>query len=157
MHLLPAERRGQRVIDGERVCQAIEAIGDAAALRSRAAQFAVLSDPTRLTVLTCIGAAGPISVSDLAAATGITDTTVSQTLRHLRASRTVAAERDGRVIRYRLADSAIAALLGPDARGSRPGIEPAAIRQAAEITGRRYGKRAGTLGSDRAGRVPRGS
>ena len=113
VHLLPAERRGQRVIDGERVCQAIEAIGDAAALQSRAAQFALLSDPTRLTVLTCIRAAGPISVSDLAAATGITDTTVSQTLRHLRASGTVAAERDGRVIRYRLADSAIAALLGP--------------------------------------------
>ena len=116
VHLLPAERRGQRVIDGERVCQAIEAIeaiGDTAALRSRAAQFALLSDPTRLTVLTCIRAAGPISVSDLAAATGITDTTVSQTLRHLRASRTVAAERDGRVIRYRLADGAIAALLGP--------------------------------------------
>jgi len=93
VHLLPAERRGQRVIDGERVCQAIEAIGDAAALRSRAAQFALLSDPTRLTVLTGIRAAGPISVSDLAAATGITDTTVSQTLRYLR-------------------DSAIAALLG---------------------------------------------
>ena len=62
-------------------------------------------------MLTCIHAAGPISVSDLAAATGITGTTVSQTLRHLRASGTVAAERDGRVIRYRLADSAIAALL----------------------------------------------
>jgi ArsR family transcriptional regulator, lead/cadmium/zinc/bismuth-responsive transcriptional repressor len=111
VHLLPAERHGQRVIDGERVCQAIEAIGDATALRARAAQFALLSDPTRLTVLTCINAAGPISVSDLAAATGITDTTVSQTLRHLRASGTVAAERDGRVVRYRLIDSAITALL----------------------------------------------
>jgi DNA-binding transcriptional ArsR family regulator len=111
VHLLPAERRGQRVIDGERVCQAIEAIGDAAALRARAAQFALLADPTRLTVLTCIHAAGPISVSDLAAATGITGTTVSQTLRYLRASGTVAAERDGRVIRYRLADSALTALL----------------------------------------------
>ena len=111
VHLLPAERHGQRVIDGERVCQAIEAIGDATALRARAAQFALLSDPTRLTVLTCINAAGPISVSDLAAAAGITDTTVSQTLRHLRASGTVAAERDGRVVRYRLIDSAITALL----------------------------------------------
>ena len=111
VHLLPAERRGQRVIDGERVCRAIEAIGDAAALRAQAAKFALLSDPTRLTVLTCIHAAGPISVSDLAAATGITGTTVSQTLRHLRASSTVAAERDGRVIRYRIADRAVAALL----------------------------------------------
>ena len=72
---------------------------------------AVLSDPTRLTILSCIRAAGPISVSDLAAATGIADTTVSQTLRHLRATQTVEAERDGRVMRYRLADPAVAGLI----------------------------------------------
>jgi hypothetical protein len=36
---------------------------------------------------------------------------VSQTHRHLRASQTVTAERDGRVIRYQLTDAAIAALL----------------------------------------------
>ena len=125
VHLLPAERRGQRVIDGERVCQAIEAIeaiGDATALRARAAQFALLADPTRLTVLTCIRAAGPISVSDLAAATGITGTTISQTLRYLRASGTVAAERDGRVIRYSLADSAITALLSHSPGQRQPGL-----------------------------------
>ena len=39
------------------------------------------------------------------------DHRVSQTLRHLRASQTVVAERDGRVVRYRLASSPIAALL----------------------------------------------
>ncbi|MDQ2877040.1 MAG: hypothetical protein M3Y33_20420 [Actinomycetota bacterium] len=72
MHLLPAERPDRRVIDGERVCEA---------------------------------------VSGLAAATGIQDTTVSPTLRHLRATQTVTAERDGRVIRYRLASAPIAALL----------------------------------------------
>jgi DNA-binding transcriptional ArsR family regulator len=71
----------------------------------------VLADPTRLTILTCIRAAGPISVSDLAAATGINDATVSQTLRYLRASQTVIAERDGRVVRYRLASTPITALL----------------------------------------------
>lgn len=111
VHLLPDERRGQRVIDSERVCEAIAAIGDPEALRARAARFALLADPTRLTLLTCIQAAGPISVSDLAAATGINDTTVSQTLRHLRASHAVGTERDGRVIRYHLTDKAIAALL----------------------------------------------
>ena len=79
--------------------------------RRAPAQFALLADPTRLTLLTCIKAAGPISVSDLAAATGINDTTVSQTLRYLRATQTVTAERDGRVIRYQLASTAIAALL----------------------------------------------
>jgi ArsR family transcriptional regulator, lead/cadmium/zinc/bismuth-responsive transcriptional repressor len=71
----------------------------------------VLADPTRLTLLTCIKAAQPISVSDLAAATGINDTTVSQTLRYLRATQTVTAERDGRVVRYRLAQTPIADLL----------------------------------------------
>ena len=111
MHLLPAERSDHRVIDGERVCQAIAALDDRETIEARARRFAVLGDPTRLTILTCIKAAGPISVSDLAAATGLNDTTVSQTLRYLRASEIVAAERDGRVIRYRLASDAITALL----------------------------------------------
>src|SRR5215470_16778080 len=111
MHLLPAERSEHRVIDGERVCEAIAALGSPAAVEARARDFAVLADPTRLTLLTCIRAAGPISVSDLAAATGINDATVSQTLRYLRASQTVIAEREGRVIRYRLASTPIAALL----------------------------------------------
>ncbi len=112
VHLLPADRAGRRVIDGERVCQAIEALGDPESVRTRAQCFAVLADPTRLALLTCIGAAGPISVSDLAAATGLHDTTISQALRHLRAGQVVSSERDGRVIRYRLAaDSPVTALL----------------------------------------------
>ena len=111
VHLLPAERSGHRVIDGERVCQAIAAIGPEAGTEARAKVFALLGDPTRLTLLTCIKAAGPISVSDLAAATGFNDTTVSQTLRHLRAAEAVRAERDGRVIRYQLAAGPVAALL----------------------------------------------
>jgi ArsR family transcriptional regulator, lead/cadmium/zinc/bismuth-responsive transcriptional repressor len=111
VHLLPAERADQRIIDGERVCQAIEALGEAGAVRARAELFAVLADPTRLALLTCISAAEPISVSDLVAATGLHDTTVSQALRHLRAAQIVATERDGRVIRYRLADQQAGALL----------------------------------------------
>jgi len=108
---LPDQRSGHRVIDGERVCQAIAALGDHGEIQARARQFSVLADPTRLMLLTCIKAAGPISVSDLAAATGINDTTVSQTLRYLRATGTVLTERDGRIIRYRLAGTAIGALL----------------------------------------------
>ncbi len=94
------------------MCQAIAALGSQEAIQARAQRFAVLGDPTRLMLLTCIQAAGPISVSDLAAATGVNDTTVSQTLRYLRASQIVSAERDGRIIRYRLADPSVAALLG---------------------------------------------
>jgi DNA-binding transcriptional ArsR family regulator len=111
VHLLPADRSDHRVIDAERICQAIEALDRPEVIATRARQFAVLADPTRLTLLTAIKAAGPISVSDLAAATGINDTTVSQTLRYLRASQTVIAERDGRVVRYRLARTPVTDLL----------------------------------------------
>ena len=111
VHLLPADRSDHRVIDAERICQAIAALDRPEVIQARARQFAVLADPTRLTLLTCISAAGPISVSDLAAASGINDATVSQTLRYLRATETVIAERDGRVVRYRLASTPIAALL----------------------------------------------
>ena len=111
MHLLPANRAGLRVIDSERVCQAIEALGDPAAIQARAGHFAVLADPTRLALLTCISAAGPISVSDLVAATGLNDTTVSQALRYLRAAQIVTTERDGRVIRYRLTSHPVGAIL----------------------------------------------
>jgi ArsR family transcriptional regulator, lead/cadmium/zinc/bismuth-responsive transcriptional repressor len=111
VHLLPAERAGHRVIDGERVCQAIAALGPAEEVQARARSFAILGDPTRLSLLTCIRAAELISVSDLAAATGLNDTTVSQTLRYLRAAQVVTAERDGRVIRYRLAPGPVADLL----------------------------------------------
>ena len=109
--MLPAERSDHRIIDGERVCEAIAALGSPAAVEARARDFGVLGDPTRLALLTCIRAAGPISVSDLAAATGFNDTTVSQTLRHLRAAEAVVPERDGRVIRYRLAAGSLTALL----------------------------------------------
>ncbi len=111
MHLLPADRAGHRVIDSERVCHAIASLGDPESVRAQAQHYAVLSDPTRLTLLTCIGAAGPISVSDLAAATGLLDTTVSQALRYLRAAQIVSAQRDGRVIRYVLADHPVRTLL----------------------------------------------
>jgi DNA-binding transcriptional ArsR family regulator len=111
MHLLPAERSGHRVIDGERVCQAIAALGPAGAIPARARSFAILGDPTRLSLLLCIQGAGPISVSDLAAATGFSDTTVSQALRYLRAVNVVTAQRDGRVVRYQLADGPVAGLL----------------------------------------------
>jgi len=115
VHLLPADRSDHRVIDAERICQAIAALDSPEAIAARARQFAVLADPTRLTLLTCIRAAGPISVSDLAAATGINDATVSQTLRYLRASQTVIAERQGRVVRYRLASTPVSALLAAQA------------------------------------------
>ena len=111
MHLVPADRADHRIIDGHRACEAIAALGDPGAVASWAQRFSLLADPGRLSLLVCIRAAGPISVTDLAVASGMNDTTVSQALRLLRAAGVVAAPRDGRVIRYSLADEEIGALL----------------------------------------------
>src|SRR5215472_14392030 len=91
MHLVPADRADHRTIDGHRACEAIAALGDPGAVASWAQRFSLLADPGRLSLLVCIRAAGPISVTDLA---GV-----------------VAAQRDGRVIRYSLADEETGALL----------------------------------------------
>ena len=91
MHLRPVDRSGQRVIDGERVCQAIAAISPVTDIQARAKTFAMLGDPTHLSLLTRIASAEPISVSDLPEA--------------------VAAESHGRVIRFPFAEGPVAALL----------------------------------------------
>lgn len=111
MHLVPEERRDHRILDGERVCRAIDAIGKPANVRAWAERFGILGDPTRLALLLAIAQAGPISVTDLAVATDINDTTVSQALRLLRARGTVVARRDGRIMLYSLADQQVAHLL----------------------------------------------
>ncbi|NUQ99916.1 MAG: helix-turn-helix transcriptional regulator [Streptomyces sp.] len=119
MHLVPAERAGHRVIDGERVCDAIAAIGEPDSVRALADRFALLSDPGRLALLLALHAAGPVAVSDLAVATGMNDPAVSQALRLLRAAGAVEGERDGRVVRYRVVDEGITALLAPYAGAPR--------------------------------------
>ncbi|MEP7026180.1 MAG: metalloregulator ArsR/SmtB family transcription factor [Actinomycetota bacterium] len=111
MHLVPVDRLSRRILDGELVCEALGAIDDAGDVGALAQRFKILADPSRLTLLLCIHRAGPISVTDLAVAADLNDTTVSQALRLLRAGGTVTAHRDGRVVRYQLADQAIADLL----------------------------------------------
>ena len=99
------------MLDGELVCEALGAIGESGDIGAWAQRFKILADPSRLTLLLCIHRAGPISVTDLAVAADMNDTTVSQALRLLRASGTVAAKRDGRVVRYVLADELTGSLL----------------------------------------------
>jgi ArsR family transcriptional regulator, lead/cadmium/zinc/bismuth-responsive transcriptional repressor len=111
MHLVPADRADRRTIDEHRACEAIAALGDPGAVADWAQRFSLLADPGRLSLLVCIRAVGPISVTDLAVATGMNDTTVSQALRLLRAAGVVAAQRDGRIIRYSLADEEVGAVL----------------------------------------------
>ncbi|HEX2314155.1 MAG TPA: metalloregulator ArsR/SmtB family transcription factor [Thermomonospora sp.] len=111
MHLVPADRAHRPVIDDHRACEAIAAIGDPERVAAWARRFDLLSEPGRLTLLLAIDAAGPISVTDLATAAGMSDTAVSQALRLLRTAGVVEARRDGRVVRYRLSDPAVRPLL----------------------------------------------
>ena len=76
-----------------------------------AALLAVLADPTRLRLLTALGA-GELCVCDLAVATGTNRTTVSHQLRVLRDHRLVRRRRSGKVAYYALDDDHVAALLG---------------------------------------------
>ncbi|MBV9023340.1 MAG: helix-turn-helix transcriptional regulator [Streptomycetaceae bacterium] len=112
MHLVLPERAHRKAIDNHTICEAIEGIGDPELIPAWANRFSLLSEPHRLTVLLAVHHAGPIAVTDLATATGVNDTAVSQILRLLRASGTVTAHKDGRVVRYRLSDPHMASLLG---------------------------------------------
>ncbi|MEU0965966.1 metalloregulator ArsR/SmtB family transcription factor [Streptomyces sp. NPDC005917] len=111
MHLVPADRADRRTIDGHRVCDAIAAIGEPAHVRTWADRFSLLADPGRLALLLALHQAGPLAVSDLAIATGMNDPAVSQALRLLRAAGTVAGDKEGRVVRYRVVDPVVADLL----------------------------------------------
>ena len=103
---------GATSVDGDhRVCDAIAALPEPEAMHSWVVRFALLADPTRLTLLLCIHRVGEICVSDLALAAGLKDTTTSQALRLLWAQGLVVAQRSGRVVRYRLADDVVHGLL----------------------------------------------
>jgi len=73
--------------------------------------FKILGDPTRTRVLYALLEAGELCVCDLAAATGISEATLSQSLRLLRASRVVTGRREGRNVFYRLSDMHVRMLL----------------------------------------------
>jgi len=75
--------------------------------------FKILSDPTRLSLLTAIHHAGQnvLTVSELAETTGLRIPTTSAALRVMEGNGTVAAMRDGRNIYYAIADESIHRLL----------------------------------------------
>lgn len=73
--------------------------------------FKILGDPTRTRLLYALLEAGELCVCDLSAATGVSEATISQSLRLLRASRVVKGRRDGRNVFYRLSDTHVRMLL----------------------------------------------
>ncbi len=73
--------------------------------------FALLGDPSRLMLLLLIHREGPICVSELADRSGLKHTTVSHSLRLLRAHNMVHAERDGHRVCYRRSEHSASPLL----------------------------------------------
>lgn len=76
-----------------------------------AQRFDLVSDPHRLEILLSLHRAPGICVSDLAAALGRSENTVSQALRVLRAQGWVTSTRVGRSVSYRLDDETVHDLL----------------------------------------------
>ena len=73
--------------------------------------FDLLSDPGRVRVLFALLEAGETCVCDLAEMVDMTPSALSHGLRLLRTAGVVTNRRDGRMVRYRLADSHVRLLL----------------------------------------------
>jgi DNA-binding transcriptional ArsR family regulator len=66
--------------------------------------FGLLSDPTRLRLLSRLHDDGELSVGELAERTGVAVANVSQHLNRLAVAGVVARRREGKQVRYRIAD-----------------------------------------------------
>ena len=73
--------------------------------------FDLLSDPNRVRVLFALLEAGELCVCDLAEAVEMSPSALSHALRLLRTTGVVTNRRDGKMVRYRLADSHVRLLL----------------------------------------------
>ena len=111
MHQVPTSRRDERIVDPDQVCDALAVLADRPAVQRSAAVLGALGDPSRLSLLLALRHAGDLCVSDLAFAVGMTDSAVSHALRLLRGHGMVTAERQGRLVRYRVAGGLTTRLL----------------------------------------------
>lgn len=111
MHQVPTTRRGLRVVDPDQVCDATAVLADGERLAHSAAVLDALGEVNRLSILLALQHAGDLCVSDLAVSVGMSDSAVSHALRLLRAHGMVTAHREGRLVRYRIADGLARRLL----------------------------------------------
>lgn len=73
-------------------------------------RFEAMADPNRLRILHCLST-GPMRVTDLALATGMTVTAISHAVRKLRDRKIVSRTKNGRNMHYQLDDNSVRTLL----------------------------------------------
>jgi len=76
-------------------------------LDETARRFALLSDPTRLRLISTLHEAGELSSGELAALAGVSAANTSQHLSRLLSGGVVARRREGTSVRYRIVDGTI--------------------------------------------------
>ena len=97
--------------DGARVVTLRNSLPPVADVERLADVFRLMADPGRVRILASLLEAGEVCVHDLAAVSGLSESSVSQALRLMRTHRVVAARRSGRHVFYRLDDSHVRLLL----------------------------------------------
>lgn len=107
---VPAEACEVYHADPERIAAVRTSAPADKAIAALSEIFRALGDPTRLRLLSALGA-GELCVCDLASLAGISESATSHQLRLLRALRLVRARRDGRRVFYRLDDEHVSGLV----------------------------------------------
>jgi DNA-binding transcriptional ArsR family regulator len=98
-------------VDDERVAATRPLVVSAGEASGIADVFGLLSDPSRVRVLFALLEAGEMCVCDLAEMVEMSPSALSHALRLLRTAGVLTNRRDGRMVRYRLADSHVRLLL----------------------------------------------
>jgi len=110
--LADADDCAARVVDPDRVAIVRASLPEDEVIEELASGvFALLADPGRLRLLSCLLEGGEMCVCDLAAAAGMGESATSHALRLLRAHRVVKARRAGRMAYYSLTDGHVRLLL----------------------------------------------
>jgi ArsR family transcriptional regulator len=97
-------------VHGERVQAALDSAPTPERLAELGELFKVFADPSRLRILSALGA-GELCVCDLGAALGMSQSAVSHQLAVLRGARLVRYRREGKTVFYSLADLHVGAIL----------------------------------------------
>ena len=107
----PGELCGISVIDLPKVRRVSKALESPDVLAWAAEVLKALADPTRLKIVRSLMLEDRLCVCDLAALAGVSQSGVSHQLRLLRSCRLVRAQREGKMVYYRLDDEHVAQIV----------------------------------------------